>query len=176
MSTITSSHLCIKCGICCDGTAFGQVTLESNDLNTVTQEISLVDLKDKRILKQPCAALLDCTCTIYPNRPGVCVAYECKLLKEYMRGKVAENLAHRIINSVKLIKEEIEILLKKAGNENDTEDIHTRMRDFERGLISQMPILEYRQLNGPLLLKYKILQKLLIDRFGLQFKGENKSL
>ncbi|MCE7992562.1 MAG: YkgJ family cysteine cluster protein [Roseivirga sp.] len=175
MSTTSSSDLCLKCGICCDGTAFGQAVLENKDLNTATQQISLLDKEGKRILKLPCQALSDCSCTIYANRPKVCATYECILLKQYINGKVTESIAHQTIHRVKSIREEIETQLKETGNENQKEDIHARMRDFERDLLTRMPPVEYRQLHGPLLLKYKVLQKLLIDRFGVQFKSEKSS-
>ncbi len=93
-----------------------------------------------------------------------------------MADKVTEGLAHQTIDSLKSTGREIEMLLKEAGFENNTEDIHTKVRDFERDLVSRMPLVDYRQLYGPLLLKYKVLQKLLTDRFGVQFKDERSGL
>lgn len=174
MSARTTSDLCTHCGICCDGTAFGQVALEDDDSNNIPQGMSLLESDNKQVLKQPCSAHINCTCIIYVNRPKICASYECRLLKTYMNGKVAENIALQTIHEVKSIREEIETQLGEVGKENQKQDVHTRMRDFERDLTSRMTPVEYRRLHGPLLLKYKVLQKLLTDRFGVQFKSEKK--
>ncbi len=51
MNTMTSSNLCIKCGICCDGSAFGRVPLESSNLSGITQQMNLREIESKQSLK-----------------------------------------------------------------------------------------------------------------------------
>lgn len=173
MSNCSASDLCIKCGACCDGTAFGQVPIEDTDLAGVSLKMNLMEAEGKRILKQPCAAHINNACTIYSQRPFVCGDYECELLKEYVSGEVSKYEAHAAIDKLKLLKTEIEMHLKAAGIENDKDDIHLKMWSLERNALTIMTTEQFHNLYRPLLLKYQALKKLLTDSFGIEFKRES---
>ncbi|MCE7992693.1 MAG: YkgJ family cysteine cluster protein [Roseivirga sp.] len=173
MSSCAASDLCIKCGACCDGTAFGQVPLEDTDLVDVSMGMNLLEAGGKRVLKQPCAAHINNTCTIYSQRPSICSDYECKLLKEYMDGEVSVYNAHEAIDRLKSLKREIEMLLKTAGTENDRDDIHLKMWSLEKEALTRLTIEQFHNLHRPLLLKYEVLKRLLTNSFGVVFKRES---
>ncbi|GAB5522794.1 MAG: hypothetical protein Roseis2KO_06660 [Roseivirga sp.] len=173
MSSCKASDLCIKCGACCDGTAFGQVPIEDSDLVGVSLKMNLMEAEGKRVLKQPCAAHINNTCTIYADRPSVCSDYQCKLLKESVDGEIDVSDAHKAIETLQLLKIEIERLLKAAGLENARDDIHLKMWYLERDGLAVMPTKEFHNLHRPLLLKYQALKKLLTDSFGIVFKRES---
>lgn len=173
MSSCSASDLCIKCGACCDGTAFGQVTLEDTDLDGVSLEMNLMESWGKRILQQPCAAHINNACTVYSHRPSVCSNYECKLLRGYIKGDVNEYVAHEAIDRLKVLKREIEVCLKLAGFENERDDIHLKMWSLERNALTTMTTEQFHNLHRPLLLKYQALKKLLTDSFGIEFKRES---
>lgn len=175
MSRCTASDICIKCGVCCDGTAFGQIVLEDTDLSEVSLEMNLMEAEGKRILQQPCPAHINNTCTIYSHRPSICGDYQCKLLKEYENEEVSESDAHEAIDTLKSVKSEIEAYLMAAGVKNGqgADDIHTKMWALERDALVTMTTQQFNNLHRPLLLKYQVLKELLTDKFGIEFKGAN---
>ncbi len=173
MSSCSASDLCIKCGACCDGTAFGQVPLEETDLAGVSLDMNLLEAEGKRILRQPCPAHVNNSCTIYADRPAICSDYECKLLKEFMNGEVNPDDAHEAIDKLKSLKREIETLLKVAGVENSKDDIHLKMWTLEREALTTLTVEQFHNLHRPLLLKYETLKSLLTSSFGIIFKRES---
>lgn len=173
MGSCAASDLCIKCGACCDGTAFGQVPLEETDLIGVSLEMNLLEAEGKRILRQPCAAHINNSCSIYANRPSICSDYECKLLREYASGEVNEHEAHEAIDTLKSLRGEIDKLLKIAGVENDRDDIHLKMWTLEREALTTLTAEQFHNLHRPLLLKYEALKTLLTSSFGIAFKRES---
>ena len=91
--------LCTRCGLCCDGTLFGDVELtgraEAARLEVLGLDVDDDDA-DTELLGLPCAALRETRCRIYPHRPQCCRTFECRLLQHAQRGTVAEvqALAH----------------------------------------------------------------------------------
>jgi len=83
--------LCTRCGLCCDGSLFADVELTGRAEATGLEILGLVieDGETRRpLLVQPCAALRERRCTIYPHRPKCCRTFECRLLREVRSGAV----------------------------------------------------------------------------------------
>ena len=117
-SVVSSSQsLCLRCGLCCDGTFISGVPLKPDDevapLKAVG--INIVSDNDLTVLKLPCAAHKNCTCTVYANRPQVCRTYKCKLLKKFERDDISQQSALEIINKVKSLKNEMNALAFAAS-------------------------------------------------------------
>jgi Fe-S-cluster containining protein len=83
--------LCQSCGLCCDGSLFGRVGLEP-------EEVELARRRRLRVLpraegfEQPCAALAspgprlgERRCSIYDDRPLACRRFVCRLLDRHRR-------------------------------------------------------------------------------------------
>lgn len=70
------SALCLRCGLCCDGTLFTQVPLAAGE---VVRLPVLVREDGRAALRQPCAALEGRCCTIYEERPASCRRFRCML-------------------------------------------------------------------------------------------------
>src|SRR5262245_58774440 len=85
-----SEPLCTACGLCCDGTLFGQVPLTTGDEvpELENEGISIEFEAERRIFKQPCAAYRRKLCSVYAYRPRVCRTFECKLLKKYLSAEI----------------------------------------------------------------------------------------
>ncbi len=89
--------LCRSCGLCCDGSLFGRVPLAPAELPGAKKR-RLHVLGGGRAFEQPCAALstlgTQCACSIYPDRPGACRAFTCRLYERLRRdgGSLAERL------------------------------------------------------------------------------------
>lgn len=173
MSSCAASDLCIKCGACCDGTAFGHVPIEETDLIGVSLKMNLMEAEGKRILRQPCAAHVNNSCSIYANRPSICSDYKCKLLREYTSGEVNEHDAHEAIDTLQSLRKEIDILLRIAGVENDRDDIHSKIWSLEREALTTLTAEQFHNLHRPLLLKYEALKTLLTSSFGIEFKSKS---
>lgn len=84
--------LCTRCGLCCDGTLFGDVELtgprEATRLEILGLEVDTDDA-DSELLALPCGALRGTRCSVYSQRPRCCRTFECRLLHDARRGTVA---------------------------------------------------------------------------------------
>lgn len=168
MSTATKySDICIKCGICCDGTAFDNVNVETTDLNTATEGKVSKGMKGQLQIKHPCTAHSNNICTIYSQRPAMCRTYECKLLKLFKLGKVTENTAYEVIDNARSAANEINSLLENAGIPKNNRSIQERMGILEKEALTKLTLRDYRKEHGPLLIKFKLFQELLYQKFGV---------
>src|SRR3954454_11287224 len=80
--------LCRACGLCCDGSLFGCATLEPQEVHDARQR-RLHVLPRGNAFEQPCSALTTSEsgygCSIYPDRPGSCRAFTCRLYERHRR-------------------------------------------------------------------------------------------
>ena len=113
----SSQSLCLKCGLCCDGTFLSGVPLKPDDeiapLKAVG--INIVSDNDLTVFKLPCAALKNCACTVYANRPQRCQTYKCELLKRFERDEISQQSAVEIIDKVKSLKNQMSALALAAS-------------------------------------------------------------
>lgn len=83
--------LCTQCGLCCDGTLFGDVELggrrEAAQLEALGLDVDADDA-DVELLALPCAGLAGTRCRVYAHRPQCCRTFECRLLQATRRGHV----------------------------------------------------------------------------------------
>ncbi len=88
--------LCTQCGLCCDGTLFGDVELagrrEAIRLEALGLDVDSDDA-DVELLALPCAGLRGTRCAVYAHRPQCCRTFECRLLQQAQRGEVAADEA-----------------------------------------------------------------------------------
>lgn len=89
--TPLTSTLCTQCGLCCDGTLFGDVELagrrEAVRLEALGLDVDSDDA-DVELLALPCAGLRGTRCGVYAHRPQCCRTFECRLLQQAQRGEV----------------------------------------------------------------------------------------
>lgn len=86
--------LCQSCGLCCDGSLFGRVDLEAEEVEPARRNrLRVID--SGRAFEQPCAALvpLDVSaeaprrvCSLYEDRPASCRRFVCRLYERFRRG------------------------------------------------------------------------------------------
>jgi Fe-S-cluster containining protein len=85
--------LCTRCGLCCDGTLFGDVELrgprEATRLALLGLDVDSDDA-DAELLALPCRGLRGTRCGVYAHRPSCCRTFECRLLQDTGRGAVTE--------------------------------------------------------------------------------------
>jgi hypothetical protein len=80
--------LCRSCGLCCDGSLFGCVPLEPEEV-LGARRVHLQVLPRGNAFEQPCSALAtlgaERTCSIYEGRPRACRAFTCRLYERHRR-------------------------------------------------------------------------------------------
>ena len=108
--------LCTRCGLCCDGTLFGDVELtgpaEAARLEILGLDVDTDDA-DAELLALPCAGLRGTRCSVYAHRPQCCRTFECRLLLEARRGVVTTELALVRIAEARVQLRRVKALLSK---------------------------------------------------------------
>lgn len=112
--------LCLTCGLCCDGTLFSYVEIESDDNDAaLALDIQTVGEPGPRILKQHCPAHKNCSCTIYQNRPNTCRNFQCALLKRFNKHRISQAEALKIIRDAVKLRDEVKRGMRSALGENN---------------------------------------------------------
>jgi Fe-S-cluster containining protein len=93
--------------MCCDGSLFGRVPLEPDEVPRA-QKLRLQVLPSTRGFEQPCTALRDDGCSIYDDRPRACRRFRCRLYERHERegGAVEERIA--IVQRVRTLATRLE--------------------------------------------------------------------
>jgi uncharacterized protein len=82
-----SSSLCLACGLCCDGVLHAHAVVKPDEIERVCAlGLTVVSFKDAPGFRQPCPLYREQRCSVYPNHPPTCKAYQCKLLKNFLAG------------------------------------------------------------------------------------------
>src|SRR5262245_60924474 len=117
-----TNALCLRCGLCCDGSLFADVELatrETTTLEVLGLEIEDADAGEPALLLQPCAAFKRKRCSIYPHRPNCCRTFECRLLKQAESGAISIDRAkEKITNALKEIGR-VKLLLAQLGQRDE---------------------------------------------------------
>lgn len=142
-TTHPGQHLCLSCGLCCDGTLFRHVRLGSGDdaaalrAGGVPVRASRTTPPVLRVL-QPCAALCaDRSCRIYAERPAQCRAFACAVLLDLEGGRISRVAARRLVRQGRQRAERVRELLRALGNRDEHLSLDERFqrtrRDLEAG-------------------------------------------
>jgi Fe-S-cluster containining protein len=83
--------LCQSCGLCCDGSLFGRVTLATEEVAAARRR-HLPVLANGSAFEQPCTALASLdgagerrVCSVYRDRPRACRGFVCRLHARHRR-------------------------------------------------------------------------------------------
>jgi len=85
------SALCLSCGLCCLGILHGKAILGEDEVEQAAR-LGLSTFRSsegKLFFQLPCPCYKDNRCSVYPDRPRVCSNYRCKLLDDYLRGRIS---------------------------------------------------------------------------------------
>lgn len=121
MTTSLTDTLCTTCGLCCDGSMFADVELESSAEITELEILGL-DVEEGEgsagLLSQPCRALKGRRCGIYARRPKCCRTFECALLQDVRTGTVSLDQAHAHVAEAFTQIRRVRTLLVQVGEKN----------------------------------------------------------
>jgi len=134
-------HLCLRCGICCNGILFGDVRIP-DPAEARQLEAARLPLRGKTqgrsvcaCLPQPCPALgKGNLCAVYRDRPTRCRQFECALLKQAVAGAIALPQAVRVIRETLARAQRVSALLEALGNHRSDRSLARRFRALQRAL------------------------------------------
>lgn len=87
----SGASLCTRCGLCCNGMLFADVELRDAEESLRVESLGIeCDEEDgHELLIQPCAGLEGTRCGVYAHRPECCRTFECRVLKDYLAGRIS---------------------------------------------------------------------------------------
>ena len=108
-SPVLEQEICVKCGLCCDGTLFDNAVLQIGEDGNLPEKIQQQYGRngDYEYFKLPCAYFQG-TCTIYDQkRAFVCSAFRCQLLADFSKDSISQANAIRKIENTLKFRDEI---------------------------------------------------------------------
>jgi Fe-S-cluster containining protein len=123
-------ELCLRCGLCCDGTLFSHVPLEPEEVERVRDLGLDVDLPEKgeASFRQCCSALSGTRCTIYEHRPDACKRYRCHLLMALEEDEVSLEDALSVVGQARQMLSQLDEALDDAGDDAGGGSVTQRAR------------------------------------------------
>jgi hypothetical protein len=97
--------LCLTCGLCCNGVLHTRTIVKPGEIESLRALGLTIEAKgDQLCFRQPCLLYREQRCSVYPNHPGACRAYQCNLLKKFLAGTITlEQGAHTIQRAHELV-------------------------------------------------------------------------
>jgi hypothetical protein len=126
--TTAATRLCAACGLCCDGTLFHGVVLQPTD-SPRTLAAHGLRIKRKRtetFFHQPCPAHTNGSCTIYPDRPTRCRAFDCRQLLQVATGEITEAQALATIQAARTQVQKVTHLIDQIAETNPARNLSHR--------------------------------------------------
>ncbi|HRI12102.1 MAG TPA: YkgJ family cysteine cluster protein [Verrucomicrobiota bacterium] len=143
MTAADASDLCLTCGLCCDGTLFGDVELQAGDDRARLRALGLPVIRSRSGRRpsrwlQPCPALgAGCRCAIYRERPLHCREFDCALLQSVKAGALEIADARRTIRQTRRRVETVKRLLRELGDTQEHDSLAKRFRRTRRRFENQ---------------------------------------
>lgn len=133
---MTPSDLCVACGMCCDGTMFGNVVAHDHELVQMIflgAETKYKEEEDRHFFLQPCPAHVNGSCSIYETRPQTCSGYKCALLKRVLRNEITPEQAMKKVERVKKAKQDLGVASVKEARQLKTTESKKFLQDIQLG-------------------------------------------
>ena len=153
-----ASSLCSSCGMCCDGTLFHSVVLQSTDSPRTLSSLGLT-LKRKpgvTTFRQPCSAHQNHQCAIYENRPQRCRLFNCQQLLRVASGEITQSAARERIAST---REKINQVVGKIERLTETNPNQGLAQRFSVAITNKVPSPERTELEAAMAELQAILEK-----------------
>ncbi len=140
--------LCLRCGLCCDGTLFRDVELQPTDdpialanaglpLERFRRQEEGKTLTGRRF-PQPCSALgTDCRCRVYTQRPEHCRGFDCALLQSFKAGSLEPKMALKTIRQTRQRADQVRRLLQELGDTEPQLSLTKRVQRMQRKVFAE---------------------------------------
>ena len=84
------SHLCLHCGLCCQGVLHTHVVTTSADARRLKElGLPVESFGDHTGFRLPCPLYKDHRCSVYPPGLHSCASYQCEVLVAYLAGHLS---------------------------------------------------------------------------------------
>jgi len=106
---LDEQKICIKCGMCCDGTLFFHAHLDPGERGNLPEKIeeNSYSKDGKDFFRLPCP-YFDGRCTIYDQKKAnVCSGYRCQLLKDFAEAKLTLDEALMVVSDALTMRDQI---------------------------------------------------------------------
>ena len=163
-----AQSLCVRCGLCCDGTIFERARLVPEDDLARLEAGGFIVLPTKTGtgFALPCHHQQDRICTLYQQwRPTVCHTFRCRLLRRFDTGELNLEEAQTIIERTTGLADQVWAQMQQRTGIGDG-PLKKRFRAWE--LSQGEPA--WRRRHAAFLLDYASLQRRLDRDFRLKPK------
>lgn len=161
------NNICIKCGMCCDGTLFSWGKI--NDGEKLDKDFEIIQHKGKDVFTQPCSYVNNCVCSIYNSskiqRPLICGNYKCNLLKKYNKQEVSYENAIKIIEITKTTAAKLDKEITNSFPDIARESISNKIDILNEKHNKTTNQMEFRKNFGKILLNSVIFREILWKHF-----------
>lgn len=173
-----AAAICLKCGLCCDGTIFRDVKLVPSDNPKALESLRLRRSRSGSTdanpgapaatglhFSQPCPAFDGCRCGVYGSRPGHCRQFECLLFKKVAAKRVSLAEALRLIGEARKGARKVRRLLRGLGDADEARALGDRFLRTTRRVEHSSHEAGTAELYGRLTLAFHDLSLLIHDEF-----------
>lgn len=163
---LSEQELCKACGLCCDGTIFGTVSIGKADEIDGLEKVGaqFVTTSKDRYFELPCPAHQNGICKIYIGRPSACRKYECKLLKRCLDDEVAWDKALEIIKTTQAHKQRVETEIRSVYDPSGSKNLPELYKGFEASCGGETGPIAFRKKYRSILVLYAAL-RLRIEKY-----------
>ena len=167
-----AEDLCTNCGLCCNGTVFKCAMIEQDeDTGALKAMGARFTVENQQIeLVLPCVAHIDGRCSVYPHRFKICESFRCKLLQDYLRGKVSRDRALEVVGETSLHTNRVEELIRKTYDEGESETLLELYRNFRKAYEEKNEAASFEERYKHIVLEYVALDY----RLDKYFRGRVK--
>lgn len=160
---IDGELLCKECGLCCEGVfhSYAYSKCEEDEVIAAKAGIPIVmhQKENTKVFLLPCPVYNN-ICTIYPDRPSVCINHQCDLLKALLHGSIHHDKAKEIVIKMKKLLNGFLPELKKETNNASTNNPMELIRQMSEGLEDGEDCDHFKRKNKELYLKYGLFLKM----------------
>lgn len=177
MTSELDDNICIRCGMCCDGTLFQYANIDDDETLTTQYsfDVGTNSAGEKRFFL-PCGYLQNKCCSIYQSRPyKVCDHYKCTTLRHYEKGEVSRNDALMVIEQVLAVKADIQSKLETEFSFVLGKTFNEKVINLEK-YYAALPDQKDFEMNNRNLLLNIVKFKLLKDRFFYKNKQTESAI
>ncbi len=164
------SSLCLACGLCCNGVLHAHTALKPDDAEHVRRlDLAVETFGDHIGFRQPCPLYREDRCSVYPDHPRTCRAYQCDLLKKRLAGEITHEQALQIVQRVRELFADVVAYLPEGYSFEQLRRDMDEAWDSGDGLLGSP---EQRQTNAELLLAVAKLTRYLHRHFEKPRKSQ----
>ncbi len=164
--------LCIRCGLCCDGTLFerARVSPEDDLARLEAEGFILISATAGMRFELPCHLHHDRVCTVYQQwRPQVCHTFRCALLRRLAAGELSLEAAGAQIERTVELAHRVRARLPDQS-ETRRRSLKQTMRVWQDTQIAAG--VDVNRTFAPLLLEFASLQRILDRHFRVEPENE----